>query len=257
MHPPRSLRHEYELYVEREIEDYKDSLPRSALLAIGDEAVATLRAESQTTLTELVLCEEVDRLITRRLKLPSYGTWRKRRLKELAELCRPERWGLPADGVLARELQASAEGEHVLVAGAEAEGTAIYSAALGCAVTALEPSTDAADRIVAAAEALGLAERVRASVGDLAGWTPDVALRVVVCSPSALAPLSPGERARAITALQRATLDGGVHLVRSLATCAREPSFEELRARYADWAVSVESDALAAQTFMARKALVQ
>ena len=29
--PQRSLHHEYELYVEREIEAYKDSVPRSAL----------------------------------------------------------------------------------------------------------------------------------------------------------------------------------------------------------------------------------
>ena len=36
---PRSLRHEYDIYVEREIEDYKDSIPRSKLLGIGDEAV--------------------------------------------------------------------------------------------------------------------------------------------------------------------------------------------------------------------------
>jgi len=41
----RSLKHEYELYVEREIEDYKDSIPRSAILSIGDEAVGVLRAQ--------------------------------------------------------------------------------------------------------------------------------------------------------------------------------------------------------------------
>ena len=34
----RSLKHEYELYVEHELETYKDSVPRSALLALGDEA---------------------------------------------------------------------------------------------------------------------------------------------------------------------------------------------------------------------------
>ena len=28
----RSLKHEYELFVEREIEDYKDSIPRSAIV---------------------------------------------------------------------------------------------------------------------------------------------------------------------------------------------------------------------------------
>ena len=39
---PRSLKHEYELFVENEIETYKDSLPRSALLKIGDEATMTI-----------------------------------------------------------------------------------------------------------------------------------------------------------------------------------------------------------------------
>ena len=51
----RSLKHEYELYVEREIEDYKDSIPRSAILSIGDEAVAKLRAQEQVAFDELVL----------------------------------------------------------------------------------------------------------------------------------------------------------------------------------------------------------
>ena len=60
MTPPRSLQHEYELYVEREIENYKDSIARSALLAIGDEAVARLRAQPPTTLTEGVRGEAGD-----------------------------------------------------------------------------------------------------------------------------------------------------------------------------------------------------
>jgi hypothetical protein len=46
-HPQRSLRHEYELYVEDEIEKYKDALPRSALLGIGDEAAKALAADQQ------------------------------------------------------------------------------------------------------------------------------------------------------------------------------------------------------------------
>ena len=44
---PRSLKHEYELFVEDEIENYKDSVSRSALLKIGDEAAASLRASEQ------------------------------------------------------------------------------------------------------------------------------------------------------------------------------------------------------------------
>src|SRR5207237_2058892 len=112
MNAPRSFKHEYELFVEHEIEQYKDTISRTALLSIGDEAVAQLRAQAQTTLTEMVLWEEVDRIIARRLRLPAYRVWRQRRLKLLAEFRRPERWGLTPTCALAREL-AQADGSHV------------------------------------------------------------------------------------------------------------------------------------------------
>ena len=95
--PSRSLKHEYELFVEREIENYKESVPRSVLLSIGDEAVRALADEQQFALTELLLWDEVDRIIFKRLRLPSYATWRKQRLKLLDELKRPEHWGLSPD----------------------------------------------------------------------------------------------------------------------------------------------------------------
>jgi hypothetical protein len=260
MHAPRSLKHEYELYVEREIEDYKDSIPRSALLAIGDEAVAALRGQAQTTLTEMVLWEEVDRIIAARLRLPSYPTWRRRRLKELAAMRRPERWGLLPDGPLARELRdlsAAGAGEHVLVAGADDEAAAMYSAALGCSVTAISPALDAVERVMAAAEAAGLGERIRGCVGDLGLWAPDVALRAVVCTADAFGGLSVAAREEAIAALQSATLDGGVHLVRTLVAGRQALSLEELRVQYAGWAISVEPEQTGAPTFLARKALPQ
>jgi hypothetical protein len=75
MAKPRYLRHEYELFVEKAIEDYKSSVPRSALLEIGDEAVRSLAEERQFALTELLLVEEVDRIILRRLSLPSFREW--------------------------------------------------------------------------------------------------------------------------------------------------------------------------------------
>lgn len=134
--PTRSLKHEYELFVEQEIENYKESVPRSVLLGIGDEAVASLSAEPQFALTELLLCEEVDRLIFRRLRLPGYDAWRRRRLKLIDELRRPEHWGLRPDDVLVRALPASIEGR-VLVAGAADEVSALYLAANGCDVTTL------------------------------------------------------------------------------------------------------------------------
>src|SRR3954462_15806697 len=95
--PIRSLQHEYERYVELEIEAYKESVPRSVLLGIGDEAVASLAKDEQFTLTELIVWEEVDKIIARRLRLPSATTWRRRRMKAIEELRRPERWGRSAD----------------------------------------------------------------------------------------------------------------------------------------------------------------
>jgi hypothetical protein len=258
MHAPRSLKHEYELYVEREIEDYKDSIPRSALLAIGDEAVAVLRGQTQTTLTEMVLWEEVDRIIAARLRLPTYPTWRRRRLKEIAAMQRPERWGLLPDGPLARELRdlsAASAGEHVLVAGVADEAAAMYSAALGCSVTAIAAEIDAVERVMAAAEAAGLGERVRGCVGDLAVWAPDVALRAVVCTAEAFGGLSPAARDQAIAALQSATLDGGVHLVQTIVAGRAALTVEELRGHYAGWTISVEPERAGVPTFLARKGL--
>lgn len=258
MNAQRSLHHEYELFVEREIEGYKDSISRNALLAIGDEAVAILQAQAQTTLTELVLWEEVDRIIGRRLGLPPYRTWRRRHLKLLAELARPEHWGMTPASVLVRALSTHTERGHVLVAGIDDESTTLYSAAQGYAVTALDCELDAVERVMAAAEAVGLGSRVRGCVGDLVQWSPDVALHAVVCTPTAFAGLTPAERARVIELLQGATLDGGIHLVRALVAGHADMAVDELRDRYAGWTIALEgvSDARASATFLAQKPIV-
>ena len=103
-HSPRSLKHEYELYVENEIENYKESVSRSAILKIGDEAAVSLCAGEQFAMNEILLWAEVDRIIRKRLRIPAYDTWRKKRVKLLAEYRRPEHWGIQPDGVLAREV---------------------------------------------------------------------------------------------------------------------------------------------------------
>src|SRR5215831_1953457 len=200
--PTRSLKHEYELFVEQEIENYKESVPRAVLLGIGDDAVASLTSAPQFALTELLLCDEVDRLIFKRLRLPSYDTWRRRRIKILDELRRPEHWGLRPDDVLVRALPPSTEGR-VLVAGALDEVSALYFAANGCDVTTLAPEMDALDRVMQAAIGAGLAGRVHAEVGDLASWTPssELPLNAVIVNPAALEGLSASERARVIRVL--------------------------------------------------------
>ncbi|WP_291161476.1 SAM-dependent methyltransferase [Gemmatimonas sp. UBA7669] len=252
---PRSLKYEYELYVESEIEDYKDSVSRASLLKIGDEAVEVLRKSDQIALTELLVWQEVDRIIARRLRLPTYATWKRRRLKMLAEFRTPEHWGIAPDAAFVRELADSTDC-HVLVAGAEREGPALYLAARGAAVTAVEPEEDAVERVVKAAHAAGLTERVRGLCADLGGWAPDVALHAVVCTPSAFAGLDVMDRARVIEVLQSATVDGGVHLVETIAAGTDRLPLEELHSRYHGWTISVERSAGSRETFMARKATV-
>jgi hypothetical protein len=249
---PRSLKHQYHLYVEVEIENYKDSIPRSVLLGIGDEAVQSLRQGSQITLTEMMLWEEVDRIITKRLRIPSYATWRKRQMKILAEYRKPEHWGLRPDDALVRELNATPEG-NVLVAGTQVEGPVLYLAAHGCAVTALDQDLDAVERVINAAESAGLTERVRGYVADLGDWAPDCKYQAVVCSSAALAGLSEDERARVIDVLQSATLDGGVHLVETIVAAQNAMSLDELKHRYRGWTISVEREIDATRTFLARK----
>jgi hypothetical protein len=251
-----SLRHEYELYVEEEIEKYKDSLPRSALLGIGDEAAKALAAGPQIGLTELLLCEEVDRIIRKRIRLASFRTWRRRHLKLLAELRRPEYWGLQPDDAVLRAVPTVAE-SRVLVAGVKDERSALYLAALGCEVTTIDTERDALERVLEAAVEAGLAGRVHAEIADLANWNPDAPLGAVVCTPAALGDLSTTQRAHAINVLQRATASGGIHLLQTgPAADAPGVTVEELRVQYGGWDVSVESFRGAPDTFLARKALL-
>ena len=252
--PSRSLKHEYELFVEREIENYKESVPRSVLLSIGDDAVRALADDQQFALTELLLWDEVDRIIFKRLRLPSYATWRKRRIKLLEELRRPEHWGLTSDDFVVSAVQPVAAESRVLVAGVSDENRALlYLAAHGCDVTALANGEDV-QRVLDAAEAAGLGERVHATSNGLGSWTPDAPLTAVIYTPAAFAGLSASERARVIEVLQSATEDGGVHLVQTIAAGKRVPvSLDELRRRYRGWDVTVVEGG--ASTFVARKAL--
>jgi hypothetical protein len=249
--PSRSLKHEYALYLEREIENYKESVPRSVLLSIGDDAVRAMAKDQQFALTELLLCDEVDKIIFKRLRLPSYDTWRRRRIKLLEELRRPEHWGLSPDDIVVHAVQPVAGEARVLVAGGQVETPTLYLAANGCDVTTLT-QPDAVRRVLDAAEEAGLGERVHASTAALESWTPDAPLTAVIYTPAAFAGLSTAERSRVIQVLQSATADGGVHLVQTIAAGKRSPgSLDELRRRYRGWDITVDDSA--PSSFMARK----
>jgi hypothetical protein len=248
----QSLQREYMLFVEQEIEHYKESVSRGILLGIGDEAVQTLATHPQLALTELILCDEVDRIIKARLRLPTYQTWRRRRVRAIKDYSRPERWGLSPNEPLVRQVPTTSDG-HVLVAGAAAEGPALYLAANGCAVTSVEAEEAIVERVISCAVEVGLTGRVRGFVSDLGVWRPDMPLNAVVCTPAAFAGLSDSERAHVITLLQNATADGGVHLVQTLVAGCGALSVDELRRRYLGWQIELQDDDR--ETFLARKAV--
>jgi hypothetical protein len=253
--PQRSLQHEYELYVENEIENYKDSVPRSALLKIGDEAVEALCDQQQLALTELVVWEEVDRIIKKRLRLPAYTTWRRKRLKMLADYQRPEHWGLHPDCVLAREVKPPVS-SMVLVAGHDTERAAMYLAAHGCEVYAVDQTRDTVERVVNAAEAAGFTDRVHGYIADLRQWTPSTtsdALSAVVCTPGSFVGLSDRERDKVIEVLQGATANGGVHLVNSDGEGDATQFIEQLSAQYQGWKILVDQAGGVTASFLARK----
>lgn len=250
---PRSLRAEYQQYVEREIEDYKNSVSTAFLHSIATEAARTLDEGAQLGMREVMLADEVDRIIAKRLRLPSYETWRKRRLKNATELRRPEHWGLRPDTPLAQAIPTHPSAAQVLVAGPRVEGSALYLAANGCEVTAVESEVAVVNRVLRAAQDAGLTEKLRGFVADLVSFTPDGPLAAVVCTPAAFAGLATHEIEQVIQLLQRATLDGGVHLIETLVAGQQVLSEDELRSRYAGWEIKLVPEPGASKTFVATK----
>lgn len=74
---PRSMRRAYREWVEEQIEQFKDTVPRSTLLDLADEVCRELRVDQagQYQLTEVLLCTAMDRRIFRLMKLPGYRAW--------------------------------------------------------------------------------------------------------------------------------------------------------------------------------------
>jgi hypothetical protein len=136
------------------------------------------------------------------------------------------------------------------------QGSALYLAANGCQVTAIEPERDVVERVLHAAEEAGLESRVRGLATELREWRPDGTLAAVICTPAAFAGLSASEREKVIAVLQTATADGGVHLVETIVAGQEAISEEELRAQYSGWDVSFVQEPGAARTFVARKAVM-
>ena len=235
--PTRSLKHEYATYVDLEIERYKDSIPRSSLLKLADDAVASLSVGAQLELSELLLCDAVNELIMRRLKIPAYDRWRRIRLRMLEQFRRVEHWGLSATQHLADAVRPQ-DHPHVVVAGPHVEERTLYLAAHGAHVTALGELNDEAlvNKVLVSAAQAGLSCQVVGCADGIDEWLPAAPVRAVVWHAQVLDSLSPERRARILAHLQNATAAGGVHYIEGVPTESRTTaSIRSLLANYPGW----------------------
>src|SRR5213596_4241369 len=138
--PPRSLKQEYQEFLLERIEEYKNTLSREELLRIGDEAVRELEANAQDQylLTEVLLLEHVDRLMARRLRLPSFQRWKQKHRALRDAQRQPTHWGLDAEHPVVSWTPRLEPGDLALVIGASALPAALLIAAHDVAVLLLD-----------------------------------------------------------------------------------------------------------------------
>ena len=210
--PPRQ---EYQEFILQRIEEYKEALSREDLLGIGDEAVRELEqgGGDQYLLTEVLLLEHVDRIIQRRLRLPSFPRWRQQHRKLREAQREPMHWGLDAGHPLARYAPRLEPGDVAVVIGAAALPTALFLAAHDVEVLLLDQDLGGVESAEQRAVTEHLGRRFQALVVRFGSWLPDVAPTLVAIDPASLAPTGARDRATLIRDLQRRTLPGGVHCV--------------------------------------------
>jgi hypothetical protein len=212
LRPPPPPRQEYQEFILQRIEEYKEALSREDLLAIGDEAVRELERGDQYLLTEVLLLEHVDRIIQRRLRLPSFPRWRQQH-RALREAQRePTHWGLDPGGALARYAPRLESGDVALVVGAGALPAALFLAAHDIDVLLLDQDLRGIESAEQRAITEQLSRRVQALVVRFGSWMPDVAPMLVALDPACLAATTARDRSTLIHDLQQRTLPGGVHL---------------------------------------------
>ena len=197
------------------IEEYKNALSRDEILRIGYEAIRELEttAGGQYLLTEVLLLEHVDRLIARRLRLPSFARWlRRHRTLRLAQR-EPTHWGLDHAVPVVALARRVAPGDEVVVVGAAALAGALLLAAHDAEVFLIDQDLGAIEAAEGRAISEQLAGRFHALVIQLGNWLPDVAPHLVIIDPQALATARARDRAAALADLAGRTRPGGVHLV--------------------------------------------
>jgi hypothetical protein len=240
--PPRSLHAEYQHFIDQRVEEYKDSLPRKDILAIGDEAVQELARSEQIQLTEVVLREHVDAIIRRRLRLPSFRRWRERHLTLRAAQVQPGHWGLNAHDPVVALAELVEDDDPILVVGAADGACALFLAARGAYVQVVDPDLAAVYGLENRAITESLGGRIDCEVVPLTSYAPDRHPFVAaVIEAASIGGLAAAERRDFIGRLKTATPCDGRHVIMPASSHAPggHVSTDALRTLYADWEVEL------------------
>jgi len=215
--PPPSLKQQYHEYVLQRIETYKNSLGRSRLLEIGGEAATEMQDafSGQFLLTEVLMQEAVDRLIMKRLRLPTFNKWKQQHTQRRRAQREPTHWGLEPDCALAALLPRVEPEDVVLVAGSAAAAAAYLLAAHDAQVTFIAADLGSVDRVESGLAGEALASTAECFFVQPGCWLPPFSapLDLLVLDASSLDEVGPADRVVFIRQLQGVTACGGVHLI--------------------------------------------
>ena len=214
-HP--SLKQQHHEYVLQRIESFKNTLSRGELMALGDEAAQELQsgAAGQFVLTEILMLETVDRVISKRLRLPSYNRWRKQ-IQALREAQRePIHWGMDPSSALVSLLPRLEVDDTVLVIGPGVQAEACLLAAYGAAVTFVAEDLSGVEQMETRMAGESLGGRFLAYVAALGEWLPPFAepVPLVVVDAGTLGALPYASRQALLRQAQALSPPQGVHVI--------------------------------------------
>jgi hypothetical protein len=239
----QSLRQEYGEFLLERIEEFKDQLSREELLALADEAVRELEVgpEGQLVLTEVLVLEHVDRLIMRRLNLPTFRRWRDKHLHLRRAQREPTHWGLDRHSPLVGLASSFNESDVALVVGSGAAPAGFFLAAHEWHVVFIDRHIVSVESTETQAAAEVLARRFHALVVSVGDWFPDVEPALAVLDPATLKALHREARQRFLDTLKDRTIRGGVHFMLPDLTATETGTgtrrLDVLRGHYGDWRV--------------------
>jgi hypothetical protein len=233
--PVQSPKQRYHEYLLQRIEDYKNSLAREELLRLGNDAAIELSdaTAGQYFLTEVVMQETVDRIIVKRLRLPSFTRWRQKFAKLRQAQQAPNHWGLERHNAVSAVLPRLESGDHALVVGGGAEAALYLLAAHEVRVTCLVGDNATCTRIETRMAAESLTGNFEAYVAMLGTWFPPLSpIHLVVVDSGTLGALPSPRRMALMAQLQDITVPGGLHAL--LPGSSGSPA-ETWLSLYPDW----------------------